>query len=47
MGKPSGFLEYPRKVVPYRDPKERVGDFNERVAWIAASLFVSQLLVVR
>jgi len=29
MGKPSGFLEYPRKVVPYRDPKERVGDFNE------------------
>ena len=29
MGKPSGFLEYPRKVVPYRDANARVGDFNE------------------
>ncbi|MBH97716.1 MAG: glutamate synthase [Rhodospirillaceae bacterium] len=29
MGKHSGFLEYPRKVVPYRDPSERLGDFNE------------------
>tara|TARA_B100001250_G_scaffold414503_1_gene453350 strand:+ start:43446 stop:44933 length:1488 start_codon:yes stop_codon:yes gene_type:complete len=29
MGKPTGFKEYTRKVVPYRDPLERLGDFNE------------------
>ena len=29
MGKHSGFMEYPRKAVPYRDPVERVGDFDE------------------
>jgi len=29
VGKHSGFMEYPRKVVPYRDPVERVGDFDE------------------
>jgi len=29
MGKPTGFKEYTRKTVPYRDPVERVGDFDE------------------
>jgi len=29
MGKNTGFMEYPRKVVPYRDSVERVGDFDE------------------
>src|SRR3954465_3909001 len=29
MGKPTGFKEYPRKTVPYRDPLARVGDFLE------------------
>jgi NAD(P)H-dependent glutamate synthase small subunit len=29
MGKPTGFMEYPKKSVPYRDPKERIGDFRE------------------
>jgi glutamate synthase (NADPH) small chain len=29
MGKPTGFKEFPRKPVPYRDPKDRVGDFLE------------------
>jgi glutamate synthase (NADPH/NADH) small chain len=29
MGKPTGFLEYPKKSVPYRDPNERIGDFRE------------------
>jgi NAD(P)H-dependent glutamate synthase small subunit len=29
MGKPTGFKEYPRKTVPYRDPIARVGDFLE------------------
>ena len=29
MGKPTGFLEYPRKSVPYRKPLERIGDFDE------------------
>jgi glutamate synthase (NADPH) small chain len=29
MGKPTGFMEYPRKTVPYRDAAERVGDFRE------------------
>ena len=29
MGKPTGFKEFPRKNVPYRDPVERVGDFEE------------------
>ncbi len=29
MGKPTGFKEYPRKSVPYRDPLERLNDFLE------------------
>ena len=29
MGKPSGFMEFPRKPVPYRDPEQRLGDFKE------------------
>ncbi len=29
MGKPTGFTEYPRQAVPYRDPLERQGDFAE------------------
>lgn len=29
MGKPTGFMEYPRKSVPYRNALERLGDFEE------------------
>ncbi len=29
MGKPTGFKEYPRKAVPYRDPVVRVNDYYE------------------
>ena len=29
MGKPTGFMEYPRKTVPYRDEQERLGDYRE------------------
>ncbi|HEY4234945.1 MAG TPA: glutamate synthase subunit beta [Lacipirellulaceae bacterium] len=29
MGKPTGFKEFERQAVPYRDPMERVGDFLE------------------
>ena len=29
MGKPTGFMEYRRKSVPYRDAQERLGDFEE------------------
>src|SRR5689334_17776730 len=29
MGKPTGFKEFPRKAVPYRDPLARLGDFGE------------------
>jgi NAD(P)H-dependent glutamate synthase small subunit len=29
MGKPTGFKEFQRQVVPYRDPVERAGDFLE------------------
>lgn len=29
MGKVTGFKEFTRKTVPYRDAKERLGDFNE------------------
>jgi len=29
MGKPTGFKEYPRKVVPYRPPVVRIQDFKE------------------
>ncbi|MAT72059.1 MAG: glutamate synthase [Planctomycetaceae bacterium] len=29
MGKPTGFKEFPREVVPYRDPMERANDFLE------------------
>jgi NADPH-dependent glutamate synthase beta subunit-like oxidoreductase len=29
MGKPTGFQEFPRQTVPYRDPVQRAGDFLE------------------
>lgn len=29
MGKPTGFMEYRRESVPYRDALERLGDFDE------------------
>ena len=29
MGKPTGFKEYPRKQVPYREASERIQDFGE------------------
>jgi glutamate synthase (NADPH) small chain len=29
MGKPTGFMEYPKKSVPYRDASERTADFRE------------------
>jgi glutamate synthase (NADPH/NADH) small chain len=29
MGKPTGFMEYPKKSVPYRDASERLRDFRE------------------
>ncbi len=29
MGKPTGFMEYPRRSVPYRDQQERLGDYKE------------------
>ena len=29
MGKPTGFKEFKRKTVPYRDAKERSGDYDE------------------
>jgi glutamate synthase (NADPH/NADH) small chain len=29
MGKPTGFMEFDRQDVSYRDPKERIGDWNE------------------
>jgi NAD(P)H-dependent glutamate synthase small subunit len=29
MGKPTGFMEYPRRPVPYRDQQERLGDYKE------------------
>ncbi len=29
MGKPTGFMEFPRKPVPYRDAAERLRDFGE------------------
>ncbi len=29
MGKPTGFKEYPRQPVPYRDPSERIKDYDE------------------
>jgi glutamate synthase (NADPH/NADH) small chain len=29
MGKPTGFMEYPRKPIPYRDEQERLGDYKE------------------
>ena len=29
MGKPTGFMEYPKKNVPYRDARERARDFRE------------------
>jgi glutamate synthase (NADPH/NADH) small chain len=29
VGKTTGFMEYPKKAVPYRDPDTRIGDFDE------------------
>ena len=29
MGKPTGFKEFPRQTVPYRDPMQRANDFLE------------------
>ena len=29
MGKPTGFIEFPRNAAPYRPPEERLLDFNE------------------
>ncbi len=29
MGKPTGFMELDRKEMPYRDPLERIKDWNE------------------
>jgi len=29
MGKPTGFLEYPREAPPYRPVEERIGDYQE------------------
>jgi len=29
MGKPTGFMEYPKKSVPYRDARDRLKDFGE------------------
>ena len=29
MGKPTGFIEFPRDAAPYRPPQERLLDFNE------------------
>ena len=29
MGKPTGFMEFTRKPVPYRDAQERLGDYGE------------------
>ncbi|HXS79969.1 MAG TPA: glutamate synthase subunit beta [Gammaproteobacteria bacterium] len=29
MGKPTGFMEFPRKSVPYRDARDRANDFRE------------------
>jgi NAD(P)H-dependent glutamate synthase small subunit len=29
MGKPTGFKEFQRQAVPYRDPLQRIADFNE------------------
>lgn len=29
MGKPTGFMEYPRKTVPYRGEQERLSDYGE------------------
>lgn len=29
MGKPTGFMEYPRRTVPYREEKERLRDYRE------------------
>ena len=29
MGKPTGFMEYPKRSVPYRNALERLGDFRE------------------
>ena len=29
MGKPTGFKEFEREAVPYRNPQERIHDFDE------------------
>ena len=30
MGKPTGFMEYPRRKTPWRDPVERALDYYEK-----------------
>jgi glutamate synthase (NADPH/NADH) small chain len=42
MGKPTGFLEYRQKFVPYRDPADRIGDFDEIYTNPAESHLVEQ-----
>ena len=29
MGNPTGFMEFEREAVPYRDPLERLKDYDE------------------
>jgi NAD(P)H-dependent glutamate synthase small subunit len=42
MGKPTGFLEYRQKFVPYREPSDRIGDFDEIYTQPAESHLVEQ-----
>ena len=42
MGKPTGFKEYERQPVPYRDPLNRLGDFNEIFTEPEAALLAIQ-----
>ena len=42
MGKPTGFKEYKRQPVPYRDPLNRLGDFNEIFTEPEAALLAIQ-----
>jgi len=42
MGKPTGFKEFARKTVPYRDPLERIGDFQEFLLPVVESHLQSQ-----
>ncbi len=42
MGKPTGFLEFERELPKKRDPKERIGDYNEVDAAIDTTIGVKQ-----